>query len=360
MISRDRLIKTFTEIVQIDSPSGEEEQMAQYVISKLENLGFTVSRDAYGNVIANDGGEDPLLLSAHLDTVEPGRGINPQIQGDKIVSDGSTILGGDCKAGIAAILEAIESIIEDKAPHRGIEIAFTREEELGLLGARNLNFSMLTSDTAIVFDGEGPSSQITSASPTYMSFDIDVIGRSAHAGVEPEKGLSAIKICADLISKLPQGRLDEETTFNIGKIEGGSTRNSVAEKVSLQGEFRSRNTETLEILKLQISETINEILNIYPEAIINNDLQIQFHTYTLTDDDKATHLVKRALKSMKITPEMRPSGGGTDGNVFRSNGISAVVVGMADHNMHTKREYVVIPHLIDSANLCETLLTHLT
>jgi tripeptide aminopeptidase len=356
MISRDRLIKTFTEMVQIDSPSGEEEAMAQYVISKLEKLGLNVSRDAYGNVIANDGGEDPLLLSAHIDTVEPGRGIKPLIKGDKIVSDGSTILGGDCKAGVAAILEAIESVTEDNTQRRSIEIAFTREEELGLLGARNLNFSMLKSDTAIVFDGEGPSSQITSASPTYISFDIDVIGRSAHAGVEPEKGLSAIKISADLISKLPQGRLDEETTFNVGRIDGGSTRNSVAEKVSIQGEFRSRSTETLEILKLQITETINDILKVYPDAVINNELQIQFQTYTLTDEDKATNLVKIALKSMGMQPEMLPSGGGTDGNVFRLNGISAVVVGMADHNMHTKREYVIIPDLIDSANLCETLL----
>ena len=126
MISRDRLIKTFTEIVQIDSPSGEEEAMAQYVISKLEKFGLSVSRDDYGNVIANDGGEDPILLSAHLDTVEPGRGIKPIINGDRIVSDGSTILGGDCKAGVAAILEALESITEDNMSHRSIEVAFTR------------------------------------------------------------------------------------------------------------------------------------------------------------------------------------------------------------------------------------------
>ena len=357
MISRDRLIKTFTEIVQIDSPSGEEEAMAQYVMSKLEKFGLNVSRDDYGNVIANDGGEDPILLSAHLDTVEPGRGIKPIINGDRIVSDGSTILGGDCKAGVAAILEALESITEDNMSHRSIEVAFTREEELGLIGAHNLNFTMLKSDTAIVFDGEGPSSQITSASPTNFSFDIEIIGRSAHAGVEPEKGISAIKISADLISKLPQGRLDEETTFNVGKIEGGSTRNTVAEKVSIQGEFRSRSTETVDNLKLQINETIKEILEIYPDAVINNELQIKFQTYTLTDEDKSTNLVKSALISMGLEPEMQPSGGGTDGNVFRLNGISAVVVGMADHNMHTKREYVVIPDLIDSANLCETLLT---
>ena len=138
---------------------------------------------------------------------------------------------------------------------------------------------------------------------------------------------------ADLISKLPQGRLDEETTFNVGKIEGGSTRNTVAEKVSIQGEFRSRSTETVDILKLQITETINDILKIYPDAVINNELQIKFQTYTLTDEDKSTNLVKSALKSMGLEPEMHPSGGGTDGNVFRLNGISAVVVGMADHNM---------------------------
>ncbi|GIS64177.1 MAG: hypothetical protein CM1200mP3_04250 [Chloroflexota bacterium] len=162
-----------------------------------------------------------------MDTVEPGRGIKPKLDGDRIVSEGDTILGGDCKAGVAAILEALESVVEDGAESRPIQLAFTREEEIGLVGARNLDLSLIMAKEAIVFDGEGTVNQITSSSPTYIGFDIEITGRAAHAGVEPEKGLSAILIASELITQLPQGRLDETTTFNIGTIEGGSVRNTV-------------------------------------------------------------------------------------------------------------------------------------
>ena len=356
MINRDRIVKTFTELVQVDSPSGEEEEMAKDLIGRLEALGLSVQRDDYGNIIGGDGGDDPLLLSAHMDTVEPGRGIKPRVEGDRVLSDGTTILGGDCKAGVAAILEALESIKEDGTPHRSIEVAFTREEEIGLVGARNLDFSMISAKESIVFDGEGPPSQITSASPTYIGFDIEVTGRAAHAGVEPEKGLSAIRIAAEIITRMPQGRLDEESTFNVGNFEGGTVRNAVPENAIVRGEFRSRNLETLDGLRLQISEAVNEVRELYPEADIQQHLHTEFETYTLTDDDPATALVKKALTGLGLTPVMTPSGGGTDGNVFRLNGISAVVVGMADHNMHTVREYVSIPDLVDAAHLCEELL----
>ena len=113
MIDRDRIVTTFCELARIDSPSGEEEQVAQYLIGRLEAIGLEVARDSYGNVIATDGRDDPIMLSAHMDTVEPGRGVKPSVQGDRIVSDGTTILGGDCKAGVAAILEALESVHED-------------------------------------------------------------------------------------------------------------------------------------------------------------------------------------------------------------------------------------------------------
>lgn len=359
MINRDRLVKTFTDLVQIDSPSGEEEAMAVELTRRLETLGFSVKRDDYGNIVADDGGADPILLSAHMDTVEPGRGIKPSVDGDRIVSDGSTILGGDCKCGVAAILEALESVYEDGVAHHGIEVAFTREEEIGLVGARNLDFSMLSAKEAIVFDGEGPVSQITSASPTYIGFDIEITGRAAHAGVEPEKGISAIRIAAELIVRLPQGRLDEESTFNIGTIEGGSVRNTVAETTIIRGEFRSRNLETLDDVRFQISEALKEVRGMFPEAELDDHLHTEFETYTLSSDDPATARVTDALRRLGLEPDMRPSGGGTDGNVFRLRGISSVVVGMADHGMHTVREYVIIPELVDTAHLCETLIrTH--
>ena len=356
MINRDRIIKTFCDLVQIDSPSGEEEAVAVELQRRLEELGLTVVRDDYGNVIAGDGRPDPLLLSAHMDTVEPGRGIKPRVDGDLIVSDGTTILGGDCKAGVAAILEALESLKEDATPHMAVEVALTREEEIGLVGARNLDFARIAAKEAIVFDGEGPASHITSASPTYIGFDIEITGRAAHAGVEPEKGLSAIRIAAEMISRLPQGRLDDETTFNVGTIQGGSVRNAVPQSTTVRGEFRSRNIETLDGVRLQLSDAIDEVRRMFPEAVIEDHLHTEFESYTLTEDDPATRRVTEALRRLGLEPTMRPSGGGTDGNIFRQRGISAVAVGMADNGMHTVQESVTIPDLVDAARLCETLL----
>ena len=356
MIDCDRVVKTFCDLVRIDSPSGEEEAMAVELQRRLEALGLSPERDDYGNLIAGDGGESPLLLSAHMDTVEPGRGIEPRVEGDLISTDGSTILGGDCKAGVAAILEALESIKENKTPRMAVQLAFTRQEETGLLGARNLDFSRIFATEAIVFDGEGPASRITSASPTYISFDIHITGRAAHAGVEPEKGLSAVRIAAETVARLPQGRLDDETTFNVGTIEGGTVRNAVPEKALVRGEFRSRSLETLDSLHLQLMEALGEARRAFPEATIEEELHTDFETYTLTEDDPATVRVKAALRNVGLESTMQPSGGGTDGNIFRRHGISAVVVGMADHNMHTVREYVTIPDLVDAARLCEALL----
>ncbi len=356
MISRDRIVETFCDLVRIDSPSGEEEAVAQNLVARLEGIGLSVKRDDYGNVIATDGGDDPIILSAHMDTVEPGRGVKPSVDGERIVSDGTTILGGDCKAGVAAIMEALESILEDGTPHRSIEVAFTREEEIGLVGARNLDFSQIRGTEAVVFDGEGPPSQITSSSPEYIGFDIEVTGRAAHAGVEPEKGLSAIRIAAEIITRFPQGRLDEETTFNVGTIEGGTVRNAVPEQATVRGEFRSRNIESLDGIRLQVNEAVEEVKSLYPEASIDCHLHTEFVAYSLSADDPAVARVSEALESLGLTPTMQPSGGGTDGNVFRLHDISAVVVGMADHGMHTVREYVTIPDLVDAAHLCESLL----
>ena len=356
MINPERLVKTFCDLVTIDSPSSFEEKIAAELVGRLKALGFNVIRDDYGNVIANDGKENPIMLSAHMDTVEPGQGIKPSIEGDRIVSDGTTILGGDCKAGVSAIMEALESIREDETPHLPIEVVFTREEETALVGARNLDFSKIASKEAIVFDGEGPVNRITSASPTYIGFNIEITGRSAHAGVEPEKGLSAIKIAAELITRLPQGRLDGETTFNIGSIEGGQVRNAVPETTKVIGEFRSMNLETLDSVRLQLTESIDTVQELFPEAIVDAHLHTNFETYSLPEDDPALLRAKTAMTSIGLEPYLLPSGGGTDGNIFRRNGIASVVVGMADNGMHTKTEYVTIPDLVDAAHFCEALI----
>ncbi len=356
MVNQERLVNSFCDLVRIDSPSDEEEEVAQHLAARLTGLGFQVERDAHGNVIASEEGPDPLLLSAHMDTVEPGRGIQPTAQGDRIVSDGTTILGGDCKAGVAAILEGLESAADEGIPRRPVQVVFTRGEEIGLVGASNLDYSMIKAGEAVVFDGNGPVNTITGASPTYVRFDVTVKGRAAHAGVEPEKGLSAIRIASEIISELPHGRLDEETTFNVGLIAGGSVRNAVPAEATFGGEFRSRNTETLDLLRMQVLTTLERARERYRDATIQEDLEVMFRMYNLDPNDPIVRRVTQVLGGMNLIPDIRPSGGGTDANAMRLHGIDCVVVGMSTNAMHTVNEYVVVPDLVNTARFCQRVM----
>jgi len=309
MVDQERLVNSFCELVRIDSPSNEEEDVSKHLEERLRRLGFQVERDAHGNVIASEPGEEPLLLSAHMDTVEPGRGIKPQVVGDRIESDGTTILGGDCKAGVAAILEALESTAQEGRSRRTVQVVLTRGEEIGLVGATNLDYSMIRAEQSVVFDGNGPVNRITGSSPTYVAFDVTVTGRAAHAGVEPEKGLSAIRIATDIISELPQGRLDEESTFNVGLISGGSVRNSVPAEVTFSGEFRSRNIETVDSIRMQVQATMDQARKRYGDAIIQEELEVLFHMYNLDPNDPVVRMVTRVMEEMDLNPDIQPSGG---------------------------------------------------
>ena len=344
MIERDRLVNNFCELVRIDSPSDEEEDVAQHLTQRLKGLGFQVLRDAHGNLIANEPGEDPLLLSAHMDTVQPGRSIKPEVRGDRVVSDGTTILGGDCKAGIASIMEALDAAAVAATPRRPVQVVFTRGEEIGLVGANNLDYSMIHARQAVVFDGNGPVNTITGASPTYVSFDVTVKGRAAHAGVEPEKGLSAIRIASEIINELPQGRLDEETTFqHRTDIREGRCAMRCRQKPPFGGEFRSRNTETLDLLRLQVTTALEQARKKHHEATIQDDFDVLFHMYNLDPNDPIVRLTTGVMAGMGLRPDIRPSGGGTDANAMRLHGIDCVVVGMSTNEMHTVKEYVVVP-----------------
>ena len=358
MINKQRLINTFCDLVKIDSPSGEEDEIASFLSKKLTELGFNIFTDNYGNIIAKQGEGNTLMLSAHMDTVEPGRNIQPIVDKDLIKSKEKTILGGDCKAGIAAILEGVESAFESNKEKRNLEIVITRDEEPGLLGAKNLDYSLINSKESLVFDGNGPVNTVTGISPTYIKFDITITGIGAHAGVEPEKGLSAIKIATELINELPQGRLDEETTFNVGIISGGTVRNAVPVEASINGEFRSQNTETLDLLYLQLDNSINSFQKKYDKSKIDLKTEVMFEMYKLNENSNIVKSVFKSLETLDLIPDIKPSGGGTDANIMLSHGIDCIVVGMATNEMHTVDEYVVIPDLVDAAKLCELQITN--
>ena len=357
MADQERLVKTLMELIRIDSPSGEEDAMDAEVSSRLESLGLKVSHDSFNNVIAQLAGDGPpVMLSAHLDTVEPGRGIKPMIDGGVVRSDGTTIRGGDCKAGVAIVLEALAAATESSDANRAIEVVFTRHEEGGLVGAHHLDFSMVSAKEGIVFDGEGPPNRIILSAPSQNVVTAQITGRAAHAGLEPEKGISALLIAAEILGRLPLGRIDEETTANIGRLEGGLKRNIIPEQAFLDGEFRSRNNEKLADVERKFRGVFDEVASRYPEAKIDLDIVNSYQAYNIDAKSEAVAMIGRALAGMGLEPVLETTGGGSDANVFIEKGITAIPVGIGVRDFHTTWETAVISEVLLGAQMCEAVI----
>ena len=358
MADRERLVKTLIDLIRIDSPTGEEDEMDREVTARLQTLGFRVRHDSYKNVIAHlDGQGEPVLLSAHLDTVEPGRGIRPQLDGDVLRSDGSTILGGDCKAGVAIVLEGLAATLESGAAHRPVEVVFSRAEEGGLNGARNLDFSLISARGGVVFDGEGPVNRLTVAAPSQNVVKAEIRGRASHAGLEPEKGISALVIAGHLLTRLPLGRIDGETTANIGHLEGGLKRNIIPERAFLDGEIRSRSQEKLDGYTDEFRRVFAEVGNMYPEAQLELDISNSYQAYRVDAEHPTVAMLARALADMGLAPVLEGSGGGSDANVFFRQGIAALPVGIGVRSFHTTEETALIPEVLQGAEFCQRVIT---
>lgn len=358
VINRDRVVGAFLELAAIDSPSGDEDAIAAELERRLRELGLEPSQDAAGNVHARLAGEgEAILLSAHMDTVEPGRGIRPAWDGPDIIrSDGTTILGADNKAGCAVILEVIASALEDGAPTRPIEVAISRGEEVGLVGAQNMDYSRISAKVAVVIDSGGPPSSIQGQAPYHYVYDVEVHGRAAHAGVEPEKGIPAITVAAEAVLGLPQGRIDFETTGNVGTIAGGLVRNAVPDYARIEGEMRSMEFEKVESLVARAKDHLAEVQERHPGARLESRFTLGYPGYRLEPGDPAADLVFAVLRELGMEPDPHPVGGGTDGNVFRGHGISAIVIGRGGYNQHTKDEYLVVPEMLECARVVEAIV----
>jgi len=358
VINRNRIVRTFLDLVAIDSPSGSEDAIAADLERRLLAIGVAATRDAHGNVVGRVPGQgEPVLLSAHMDTVEPGRGIKPVFDGDDIIrSDGATILGADNKGGCAVVLEVVQSLVEDRGVHRPVEIAISRGEEVGLIGARNLDYGRIAAKVALVIDSGGPPSSVQGQAPYHHTYDIEVFGRSAHAGVEPEKGVPAIAIAAEIVTGLPQGRFDPETTGNVGRIEGGLVRNAVPDYCRIEAEVRSMDEAKVLALEARAKASVEDVQRRHPEARIEATFRREYPGYKLTEDDPAAKLLYGVLREFGLTPDPHPVGGGTDGNIFRGHGIACAVFGRGGYNQHTKDEYLVIPELVECARVVERAL----
>ena len=362
-----RLVDEFIELVKIGSESKNEGHFQKNLKIKLEELGFSVIEDdtdketglGAGNIFAVLTGtieDDPIFFSCHSDTVVPGNDINPQIKDGVIYSDGTTILGADDKAGIAAIIEAIKMLKESGTPHRTIELVFSAGEEIGLLGAAAFDTSRLSADYGFALDGSGPVGAITIASPTLKRLEFNITGKSAHAGLEPENGISAIEIAARAIAKMNLGRISKETTANIGTITGGTATNIVADKASFTAEARSVIKQAVdaqvEHMVLATKSTAKQL-----GGEVTHTEQTLSHGYYFEDNTPAVQLANEAIKAIGRTPKTEMSGGASDANIFNAAGIETVNLSIGYERVHTLEEYIPIEELNAATKLVYHLVT---
>jgi tripeptide aminopeptidase len=337
----DRMINQFIEMVKIDSESGNEERMINYLLNEFTKIGADAEKDSYGNLIAKlpakgCEGKEPILLSCHADTVKPGVGIEPVISDGVIRSKGDTILAADDKAGIAEMLEALR-IAKIRPP---IEIAISRQEEVGLIGVKNLDFKKITAKKGFLLDNDTLDT-IVIGGPSYFAIDVTITGKSAHAGMEPEKGINAIQAASRAINKLNLGRLDEETTANVGVINGGIIRNGVPETVSFLAECRSLNHDKAKALADKMKNIIIKEVESYG-AKVAVKIDNLCKAVSIPEDSWTVLASKKALNKAGINATTTFITGFTDASIYNNHGIEMAVVGIGAKLEHSLDEHIYI------------------
>ncbi len=352
-----RLLKTFLDLVQIPSESGKEKPVTDYLVAKLRSLGLEVWVDDAGSKIGSNSGNimgrlkgslpGSIAFSSHQDTVVPGIGIKPQIADGIIRSDGTTILGADDKAGLACILEMFECI-KDK-PHPTREVVFDICEEVGLRGAAQFDTSKLESKYSVILDVDGAPGRINIAAPYQDVCKITIKGKPSHAGIAPEKGISAIVIASKAIASMKLGKIDDETTSNVGIISGGKANNIVPEECKVEMEARSRDEAKLNAQTKHMLDRFEEEAK-KVGATIEVSKERVFMGYKFSETDPLPSLVAQAAKDVGLKPQFVRSGGGSVSNIFNAKGLASVVVGVGFENPHSKDEFLRISDLEASAN----------
>jgi tripeptide aminopeptidase len=370
MINQERIKNLLLELVQIDSVSREEREVAERVKQICEELGAEVEIDGAGeavggntgNVIARFPGTIPgaeaIMMSAHMDTVVPGRGVKPIVEGDIIRTDGSTVLGGDDKSGVAVILETIRCLQEQGVPHAPIDAVFSICEEVGLLGAKHVDTSRLRARYGLVFDSDDPGFLFTKG-PSANHFEFKVYGLESHAGVAPEQGISAIKIAAEAIASMKLGRIDEETTANIGVIRGGEATNIITNFVLLKGEARSLDDAKLEAQTAHMVKCLEDAAAKYEVTVegvttrgrVESEVTREYSAMDVADDSRVVQLVKQAASRMGLNVETMSSGGGCDANIFNRKGIECANLGTGMRAIHTVKEWLDVKDMYAAAEM---------
>ena len=356
-MNKQRLLDEFLELVQIDSETKDERAIANVLINKMEVLGFEVFEDdsagrtghGAGNLIASMTGTvskaDPIYFTCHMDTVVPGIGIKPELRDDGYVySDGTTILGADDKAGIAAIFEMIRTVKENNIPHGDIQFVITAGEESGLVGAKEMDATLIKAKYGYAVDSDEKVGGIVTAAPYQAKLWTTIHGKTAHAGVAPEKGVSAINIAAKAIAAMKLGRIDSETTANIGSFAGGRATNIVCDEVKILAEARSINPDKL---TKQIEHMVTTFERVAKEMGGQAETKVEkmYPGFRFSEEDEVVQTAMKAVRNIGRTPELLTSGGGSDGNIFNGAGIPTLTLSVGYEEIHTKNERMPVEEL---------------
>ena len=367
MINKERMLAEFFELVKIKCSTKAERQVADVLKGRLTALGMEVFEDNTGEKIGGNCGNliaytegtvqgaPALMLSAHMDCVEPCSGVEPELKDGIITSVGDTILGADDKAGVSAILEALRVVVEKDIPHGPLQVVFTVAEEGGLNGAKHMEPSLLKADFGYALDSGGAPGEIINMAPGQNNITAIVHGKKAHAGVAPEDGINAIVVAGTALAEMKYGRIDFETTANIGIISGGIATNIVPDMVEIKCEARSRNMEKLEKQTLHMKETFERVVAAQggrAEVIVKKS----YGPYVLSEDAPVVALAVNASKSIGLLPEIKATGGGSDANFFNNYGVPTAVLGVGMSKVHTTDEYIKEIDLYNSGELVIALI----
>jgi tripeptide aminopeptidase len=370
LINQERLKNLLIQLIKIDSLSRKERNVAVRLQREMESLGAEVWIDDAGEKVGGDtgnliahfhgtaSGAPALLLSAHMDTVVPGEGIVPVFEGDILRTDGRTVLGGDDKSGVAIICEVLRVVRENQIPCSDIDVVFTICEEAGLIGAKCLDVSRLRALTGLVLDSDSVGFLFTKA-PAANRMEFCVRGLEAHAGVCPEKGVNAIKVAAEGIARMRLGRIDDETTANIGVIEGGMAVNIVPNSVVLRGEARSHSEEKLErqtqhmlqCLKEAAARHVLELEGKRFQATVEAQIDRDYDRMHVPDDSAIVRLVQAAARNLRVELKTLATGGGCDANVLNRKGLQVANLSTGMREIHTVNEWLDLKDLYLSAEM---------
>lgn len=356
------LINLFLKTAQIDSLSGKEKSLAEYIKSFLKKYNYSItedesrkfSRSDTGNLIIKVGSGGEFVLLSHMDTARSTLNLKPLILEDKIVSSGDTVLGVDNRAGVTILLFMLEKIAKEKIPVKDFTVAFTTCEETTLNGSKYLGVSSKIK-YGFVFDSAYRPGCFINKACGAIGFNLKISGRASHSGLAPEKGINSIEIAAKALSKIKQGRIDDETTLNFGRINGGSAVNVVPEFVLLEGEIRSFNEKTVQELVEEIHGKFNKEVNA-SGAKLEIEYNWDFKPYIIDDDSYVYKNIVNVINKVGLTPQPKTSLGGSDANSLNEKGIESINLGIGAQNPHSNDEFIFIEDLVKSAEIALELV----